>query len=88
MSEKRCTSLPTLVPPIALAKTLAQLEVDTPVGHLAWGKGPFGNVVATPIVGGQWVAAPAGSKDKLEFVICENSSDPKVPVAAKLHAYA
>jgi branched-chain amino acid transport system substrate-binding protein len=72
----------------ALARTLATLEVDTPVGHLAWGKGPFGNVVATPIVGGQWLAAPAGGKYKLEFVICENSSDPKVPIAAKLQPYA
>jgi branched-chain amino acid transport system substrate-binding protein len=72
----------------ALAKTLATLEVDTPVGHLAWGKGPFGNVVATPIVGGQWIAAPAGSKYKLDFVICENSSDPKVPVAAKLQPFS
>jgi branched-chain amino acid transport system substrate-binding protein len=72
----------------ALARTLATLEVDTPVGHLAWGKGPVANVVATPIVGGQWIAAPAGSKYKLEFVICESSSDPKVPVAAKLQPYA
>ena len=72
----------------ALAKTIAALEVDTPVGHLAWGKGPFPNVVATPIIGGQWVPAPAGSKYKLEFVLCENSSDPKVPVAAKLLPYA
>lgn len=71
----------------ALAKTIATLEVDTPVGHLAWGKGPVGNVVATPIVGGQWVAAPAGSKYKLEFVLCENSSDPSIPVAAKLQPY-
>lgn len=73
---------------VALARTLATLEVDTPVGHLAWGKGPVANVVATPIVGGQWVAAPAGSKYKLEFVICESSSDPNVPVAAKLQPYA
>ena len=71
-----------------LAKTLAALEVETPVGRLAWGQGPFANVVATPIVGGQWVAAPAGSKYKLEFMICENSSDPKVPIAAKLRAFA
>ena len=72
----------------ALAKAIATLEVDTPVGHLAWGKGPFPNVVATPIIGGQWVPAPAGSKYKLEFVLCENSSDPKIPVAAKLQPYA
>jgi branched-chain amino acid transport system substrate-binding protein len=72
----------------ALARTLAALEVDTPVGHLAWGKGPVPNVVATPIVGGQWMPAPAGSKYKLEFIICENSSDPNVPIAAKLQPYA
>jgi branched-chain amino acid transport system substrate-binding protein len=72
----------------ALAKAIATLEVDTPVGHLAWGKGPFPNVVATPIIGGQWVPAAAGSKFKLDFVLCENSSDPKVPVAAKLQPYA
>ncbi|HSS00719.1 MAG TPA: ABC transporter substrate-binding protein [Kofleriaceae bacterium] len=72
----------------ALAKALATLEVDTPVGHLAWGKGPFPSVVTTPIIGGQWVAQPPGSKFKLDFVLCENSSDPKVPVAAKLLPYA
>ncbi|HEY0988340.1 MAG TPA: ABC transporter substrate-binding protein [Kofleriaceae bacterium] len=72
----------------ALAKAIGALEVDTPVGHLAWGKGPFPNVVATPIIGGQWVSAPAGSKYKLEFILCENSSDPKIPVAAKLQPYA
>jgi branched-chain amino acid transport system substrate-binding protein len=72
----------------ALAKALTTLEVDTPIGHLAWGKGPFANVVATPVIGGQWVAAAPGSKYKLEFVLCENSSDPKIPIAAKLQAYA
>lgn len=71
-----------------LARAIASLEVDTPVGHLAWGKGPVAGVVATPIVGGQWMPAPAGSKFKLEFVICENSSDPRIPVAAKLQPYA
>ena len=52
-----------------------------------WGKGPNANVVATPIIGGQWVAA-GGSKYPLDFVMCENSSDPNVPVAAKLKPYA
>ena len=52
-----------------------------------WGKGPVANVVATPIIGGQWVKAPAG-KYQLDFVICENSSDPNVPIAAKLQPYA
>ena len=71
-----------------LAKVVSTLEVDTPVGHLAWGKGPVANVVATPIIGGQWVAAPSGSRFPLEFVLCENSSDPNVPVASTLKPYA
>jgi branched-chain amino acid transport system substrate-binding protein len=70
-----------------LAATIGTLSVDTPVGKLEWGKGPNGNVVTTPIIGGQWVPAASGSKYKLDFVLCENSSDPNVPVAGKLTAY-
>src|SRR5450755_3475342 len=68
-----------------VAKTISTLTVDTPVGTLAWGKGPVANVVATPIIGGQWIKG-TGSYP-LDFVICENSSDPKVPIAAKLQPY-
>lgn len=71
----------------AVAAAVRTLEVETPVGHLRWGKGPNANVVATPILGGQWVSAPAGSKHKVEFVICENAADPNVPVAAQLKPY-
>jgi branched-chain amino acid transport system substrate-binding protein len=71
----------------ALAKAISALDVETPIGRLQWGKGPNSNVVATPILGGQWVGAPAGSNYKLDFVLCENSSDPKIPVAAQLRAY-
>jgi branched-chain amino acid transport system substrate-binding protein len=71
----------------ALAKAISTLEVETPVGHLHWGKGPNSNVVATSFVGGQWVQAPAGSNYKLDFVICENSTDPNVPVAGQLRAW-
>ncbi|GES05242.1 hypothetical protein Acor_73100 [Acrocarpospora corrugata] len=70
-----------------LAKTIGTLSVDTPVGKLEWGKGPNGNVVVTPILGGQWLAAEPGGKYKLDFVLCDNSSDPNVPVAAQLKAY-
>ena len=70
-----------------VANAIGALDVQTPIGRLQWGKGPNNNVVATPILGGQWVAAPAGSKYKLDFVLCENSSDPNVPVAAQLKAY-
>ena len=58
-----------------------------PIGQPAVGQGPDANVVATPIIGGQWVEATAGSKYKLDFVLCENSTDPNVPVAAKLKVY-
>jgi branched-chain amino acid transport system substrate-binding protein len=71
----------------AVAAAIGKADVQTPIGRLQWGKGPNANVVATPIIGGQWVAAPAGSKDKLDFVLCENSSDTNVPIAAKLKAY-
>ena len=69
-----------------LAKTIGSLEVATVIGDLAWGKGPVPNVVATPIIGGQWVAS-SGGKYPLDFVVCENSSDPNVPIAAKLKPY-
>ncbi len=72
----------------AVAKAIGTLDVQTPVGHLQWGKGPNANVVATPIIGGQWVAAVSGSKYPLDFVLCENSSDPNVPIAAQLKPYA
>jgi branched-chain amino acid transport system substrate-binding protein len=72
----------------AVTGAMATLTVDTPIGHLAFGKGPVANVVATPILGGQWVAAPTGSKYPLAWNICENSSDPNVPVAAKLIPYS
>jgi branched-chain amino acid transport system substrate-binding protein len=71
----------------AVAGAVGKLDVQTPIGRLQWGKGPNANVVATPIIGGQWVAAPAGSKYKLDFVLCENSADPNVPIAAKLKVY-
>ncbi|MDX3663087.1 ABC transporter substrate-binding protein [Streptomyces sp. ID05-26A] len=71
----------------AVAKAISTLDVQTPVGRLQWGKGPNANVVVAPILGGQWVAAEPGSKYKVDFVVCENSSDPNVPVAAQLKAY-
>jgi branched-chain amino acid transport system substrate-binding protein len=70
-----------------LAKTIGGLSVDTPVGKLAWGKGPNANVVVSPILGGQWVRAAAGSGYRLAFVLCDNAADPNVPVAGKLAVY-
>lgn len=70
----------------AVADAIGRLEVETTVGVLKWGAGPNGNVVAAPILGGQWVRGRSGSFP-LDFVLCENSADPKVPVAAQLQPY-
>ena len=49
--------------------------------------GPVPNVSPGPIIGTQWVKAPAGSKFKLDYVVTENATDPNVPIAAKLMPY-
>ena len=69
-----------------VANAVKTLSVDTPIGKLEWGKGPNANVVATPILGGQWLKS-TDPKYKVDFVLVENSSDPNVPVAAKLQPY-
>ena len=72
----------------AVATAMKTLAVDTPLGHLAWGGTTTPpNVVATPIIGGQWVATP-GKAYPIDFVICENSNDANVPIAATLTAYS
>jgi branched-chain amino acid transport system substrate-binding protein len=67
------------------------LKVETPVGNLDWSKpaslagAAVRNVVTTPIIGGQWKKGV--SKWPVDFVICENSADPNVPVASTLQTY-
>jgi len=70
----------------ALAKSIGTTDAATPIGQITFGKGPNASVVTTPIIGGQWVAATG--KYPLDFVLCENSADPHVPVAAQLKPYA
>jgi branched-chain amino acid transport system substrate-binding protein len=74
---------------LAVATAMKTLSVETPLGNLAWGATgtPNPNVVPTPIIGGQWVATP-GTAYPINFVICENSNDSNVPVAATLTAYS
>lgn len=69
----------------AVADVVKTLSVETPLGKVAWGKGPFPNVVTGPMLGGQWVK---GDEHPVEFVLCDNSADPNVPVEAKLKPYA
>jgi len=68
----------------AVAEAVKTLRVETPVGDVEWGKGPVENVVTGPMVGGQWVK---GDEYPFEFVLCDNSTDPNVPVQAKLKPY-
>jgi branched-chain amino acid transport system substrate-binding protein len=71
-----------------VANAMKHLVVPTPIGPLAWGRGALPpNVVATPIIGGQW-RKRKGSKYALDFLICEHSADPHVPIAARLIAYS
>lgn len=74
-----------------VADSFKHLNVMTPSGRLHWGTGgahnPVPNVVTTPIIGGQWVRSPKGSKFPLDFVLCEHSGDPHVKIQAKLKPY-
>jgi branched-chain amino acid transport system substrate-binding protein len=74
----------------AVADAFKTLNVMTPSGRLHWGAGgkhnPVAPVVTTPIIGGQWVSVK-GSKFPLDFVLCEHSGDPNVPIQAKLKPY-
>src|SRR5438270_1041442 len=74
-----------------IVDAMKTLTVETPVGNLDWSKPAslagtaVPNVVTTPIIGGQWNQGV--SKWPIDFVICENSSDPKVPIASTLKPY-
>ncbi|CAB5020499.1 unannotated protein [freshwater metagenome] len=62
----------------ALVKTLSTLGTDTIVGKVQWNPtqpGPEGgpNVAVTPLAGGQWRLAPAGSAYKYELVLVSNA---------------
>jgi branched-chain amino acid transport system substrate-binding protein len=68
------------------------LTVETPVGNLDWSMPAklanvaVPNVVSTPIIGGQWKQGV--SHWPVDFVICENAADPKVPIASTLQPYS
>jgi branched-chain amino acid transport system substrate-binding protein len=68
----------------AVAKAIATLKTTTINGVVDFTSGPVPNVSPGPIIGAQWVKAPAGSKFKLNYVITENATDKNVPVSAKL----
>lgn len=64
---------------------IAASNMATVVGPVKWGGGgPFKNVSKTPLVLGQWIKAPAGSKNKVELVIVNNAAAPTIPAGGKL----
>lgn len=70
----------------AVAGALAKLNITTIAGKVDFTSGPVPNVAHGPIIGSQWVKSADG-KHPLDLVITENTTDPNVPVAAKLLAY-
>ena len=70
----------------AVANAMKTLKVPTPVGVIDWTKGPVPNVVATPIIGGQWVKAKRAASSSSTSVFCEHADDPNVPVQAQAEA--
>ncbi len=71
----------------AVAKAMSALKTTTIAGKVDFTAGPVANVSPGPIIGTQWVKAPAGSKFALDYVVTEHATDPNVPVGAKLIAY-
>jgi branched-chain amino acid transport system substrate-binding protein len=71
----------------AVVKAIATLNTTTIAGKVDFTSGPVPNVASGPIIGTQWVKAPAGSKFKLDFLVTEHVNDPNVPIGAKLQPY-
>ena len=71
--------------PADVRDAVAASNLNTVIGPVKWGGGgPFKNVSKTPLVLGQWVKAPAGSKNKVELVIVNNAAATSIPTAGKL----
>jgi branched-chain amino acid transport system substrate-binding protein len=70
-----------------VATALAKLKTTTMIGQIDFTSGPFPNVSPTPVIGAQWIKAPAGSKFALDYVVTEHAGDPNVPIQVKLAPY-
>ncbi|MEE9376310.1 MAG: ABC transporter substrate-binding protein, partial [Rhizobiaceae bacterium] len=70
----------------AVAALMPKLKADTIGGVVDFNTGPVPNVATGPIIGTQWQKAKGG-KHQYDYVITENATDPKVPVAGKLLPY-
>jgi branched-chain amino acid transport system substrate-binding protein len=74
----------------AIVQSIAATNLDTVVGHIAWGNKnlpPFAqkNVAKTPLVGGQW-RLREGSK--YDIVIVDNKTAPAIPVGGQMQPIA
>lgn len=69
----------------ALNKAFTGLEVKTVVGDIHWGADPNvpPYVAKTPLAGGQWRKAPAGSKYPFDLIVVDNKLSPQTPVGGK-----
>jgi branched-chain amino acid transport system substrate-binding protein len=64
---------------------VAASNLSTVVGPVKWGgAGPFKNVSKTPLVLGQWVKAPPGSKNKVELIIVNDDTAKNIPTGGSL----
>ncbi len=71
----------------SVAKAMSTLKTVTIAGPIDFNSGPVPNVSPGPIIGTQWVKAPAGSRFPLDYPTTENATDPNVPILAKLKPY-
>lgn len=67
--------------PEAIVEAIKSTNLDTIVGKISWGSGPFPNVAKTPLVGGQW---QAGGKYPFDLVIGTNGAATNIPTAGSI----
>jgi len=67
----------------AIVEALAATDMDTVVGHLAWGKDKRlpPTVARSPLVGGQW---RAGRDFPFDLALVSNPGYPQIPVAGRI----
>ncbi len=70
-----------------VAKAISRMNTTTMIGKVDFTSGPVPNVSAGPIIGCQWIKAPAGSRFKLDCPVTEHATDPNVPIEASLLPY-
>ncbi len=71
----------------AVVKAIRELDVVTVVGRVNFRAGPVPNVATTPLIGAQWLPAPAGSRFALRYLTVEHADDPQVRIQTHLHPY-